>query len=326
MGKALEKQSDQEGARAAWEQAQTLEPYGYYSERARDLLIGRAPFDPAPLVKLEYDLMAERAEAASWVRVAFGLPADTDLSGPGSLAADGRFVRGTELWELGQYDQARVEFEALRSYVSISPADSFRLGNYLIDIGLYRPGIFAVRQVLTLAGLESQADSLKSPPYFKHIRYGLYYRDLIEPAAQQNGFDTLFLFSVVRQESLFEGFVRSTAGARGLMQIIPSTGASVAAELGWPPNYHEDMLYQPNVSVALGARYLANNRDLLEGDLYAALAAYNGGPGNAIAWLALAPEDPDLFLEVIRYSETRDYIRGIYELYNIDTGTYSPVQ
>jgi soluble lytic murein transglycosylase len=325
VGKALEKQGLQAEALKVWGQAQSLDPSDYYSERARDLMIGRAPFAPPILVKLDVDLTAERAEAASWVRVTFGLPSDTDLNGPGPLASDTRFVRGSELWELGLYDESRVEFEALRNSVSSNPADSFRLANYLIDIGLYRPGIFAARQVLTLAGLENQADSLKSPPYFQHIRYGLYYRDLIEPAAQENGFDTLFLFSVVRQESLFEGFVRSTAGARGLMQIVPSTGASVAAQMGWPLNFAEDMLYQPNVSIELGAHYLATNRKLLDGDLYAALAAYNGGPGNASAWRALSGDDPDLFLEVIRYSETRDYIRGIYEIYNTYLNIYSPV-
>jgi soluble lytic murein transglycosylase len=326
VGKAQEKQSLQSEALKTWGQTQSLDPGGYYSERARDLMIGRAPFTPPVLVKLDVDLTAERAEAAAWVRVTFSLPSDTDLNGPGPLAADMRFVRGSELWELGFYDEARVEFEALRDSVSTSPADSFRLANYLIDIGLYRPGIFAARQVLTLAGLDAQSDSLKSPPYFMHIRYGLFYRDLIESAAQENGFDTLFLFSVVRWESLFEGFVHSSAGARGLMQIMPDTGASVASQMNWPPNFIDDMLYQPNVSIELGTHYLSNEcRDRLDGDLYTALAAYNGGPGNASAWRALSGNDADLFLEVIRYSETRDYIRGIYEIYNTYLGIYSPV-
>jgi soluble lytic murein transglycosylase len=271
------------------------------------------------------DLAAERVEAASWVRVTFGLPADTNLSGPGPLVQDPRFVRGTELWQLGLYDQARLEFESLRESVNAGPADSFRLANYLIDIGLYRSGITAARQVLTLAGLDEHSESLQVAMYFSHIRYGLYYRDLIEPAAQENGLDTLFLFSVVRQESLFEGFVRSNAGARGLMQIIPSTGASVASQLGWPFLFDPEMLYQPNVSVRLGAHYLSTNRFLLDGDTYAALAAYNAGPGNAIVWHDLAGGDPDLFLEIVRYAETRDYIRGIYEIHNIYRTLYSPL-
>jgi soluble lytic murein transglycosylase len=93
------------------------------------------------------------------------------------------------------------------------------------------------------------------------------------------GLSPLFLFSVVRQESLFEGFIRSTAGARGLMQIIPTTGASVARAVGWPLPFELDDLYRPNVSVRLGTEYMASNRRQFDGDMYATLAAYNAGPG-----------------------------------------------
>lgn len=325
IGKTQEKLGDADAARAAWTQAQSLDLTGYYSLRARDLLLGRAPFEPASLLDLEVDLAAERVSAASWVRLTFGLPSETDLGGPGALASDPRFARGAEFWELGLYDAARLEFEELRKSVSADPADSFRLANYLLDLGLYRSGITAIRQVLTLAGYDEHSASLQVADYFNHVRYGLYFRELIEPAAQLNGFDPLFLFSVTRQESLFEGFVRSTAGARGLMQIIPATGADVAARMGWPLSFEPDMLYRPIVSVRLGSYYLASNRIYLNGDLYGALAAYNAGPGNAVIWQGLAGGDPDLFLEVVRPAETRDYIRGIYEIYNIYRMLYSPL-
>lgn len=325
IGKTQEKLGDLTKAREAWTQAQNLDSTTYYSIRSRDLLLGRPPFEPASLLDLEVDLASERADAAGWVRLTFGLPATTDLSGPGALASDPRFMRGAELWELGFYDEARFEFEDLRAAVSADPADTFRLANYLLDLGLYRSGIEATRQVLTLAGLDEHSASLQVADYFNHVRFGAYYRDLIEPAAQLNGFDSLFLFSVVRQESLFEGFVRSTAGARGLMQIVPDTGADMASRLGWPLSYESDMLYRPLVSVKLGTYYLANNLVYLNGDMYGALAAYNAGPGNAIIWQGLAGGDPDLFLEVVRPAETRNYIRGIYENYNIYRMLYGPL-
>ncbi len=325
IGKAQEKLGDADAARAAWTQAQSLDSTGYYSLRARDLLLGRVPFEPASFLDLEVDLAAERVSAAAWVRLTFGLPPETDLSGPGALASDPRFIRGAEFWQLGLYNEARLEFENLRQSVSADPADTFRLANYLLDLGLYRSGITAIRQVLTLAGYDEHSASLQVADYFNHVRYGLYFRELIEPAAQLNGFDPLFLFSVARQESLFEGFVRSTAGARGLMQIIPTTGADAASRMGWPLSFEPDMLYRPIVSVKLGAYYLASNRIYLNGDTYGALAAYNAGPGNALAWQGLAGGDPDLFLEVVRPAETRDYIRGIYEIYNIYRMLYSPL-
>ncbi|RME87531.1 MAG: hypothetical protein D6770_09155, partial [Anaerolineae bacterium] len=325
IGKTHQRLGDLDAAQAAWQRAQSLDPIGYYSLRARDLLNGQPPFAPPTAYRPDVDLDAERAEAASWLRITFNLPADTDLDNLSpNLLQDPRMVRGNELWELGLYDEARLEFESLRLAVSDDPAECFRLGNYLLHLGLYRPAIFALRQVLTLAGKEDHAASLQAPPYFGHVRYGLYYADLVIPTAEEYGFHPLFLFSVMRQESLFEGFVHSTAGARGLMQIIPSTGGNIARNLGWPVGFQDDDLYRPIVSIRFGAYYLANNRDALGNDLYAALAAYNAGPGNARIWKTLAGDDPDLFLETVRFAETRDYIRSIYETYAIYTSLYSP--
>jgi soluble lytic murein transglycosylase len=308
----------------SWQQGFSIDPTEYYSVRSRDHLLGQAPFVSPTTTNLDPDLIQERKDAEAWVRITFELPPETDLTGPGGLAQDARFIRGTELWELGMYDEARVEFEDLREAISSNAAESFRLANHLLGIGLYRTGIFAARQVLTLAGQQSQAASLTAPPYFSHSRYGLYYHDLILTEAQKYGLDPLFLFSVVRQESLFEGFVRSTAGAHGLMQVIPDTGEQIARELGWPPAYDSEDLYRPIVSVTFGAYYLHKNIDMMDGNVYAGLAAYNAGPGNAVVWRELAGDDPDLLLEIIRFEETRNYIRLIYEIFNTYRTLYGP--
>src|SRR3990172_12870952 len=134
------------------------------------------------------------------------------------------------------------------------------------------------------------------------------------------------MFSVVRKEILFEGCVRSPAKAHGLRQIVPATGEQIASELNWPPAYDSDDLYRPIVSVRYGAYYLAKNRDLLGGNLYAGLAAYNAGPGNAIVWNELAGNDPDLLLEIIRFEETRNYIRFIYEIFSTYRILYGPTR
>jgi soluble lytic murein transglycosylase len=316
VGKAYYALKDPPSAQSTWEITANIDPTGYYSERARDILRQRAPFSPPETYDLSIDGSLDRAEAEDWLRSTFAIPSDVDLSSPGSLLGDPRLVRGTELWELGLYDDARKEFEDLRASVQADPANSYRLANYLLDLGMYRSAILAARQVLDLAGM-SDADTMAAPAYFNHVRFGAYFYDLIISAAQQYNFNPLFLFSVVRQESAFEGFVRSFAGARGLMQIIPATGQEIVSTLRWPEGYTDDDLYRPNVSVQLGANYLAKWRDYFNGDLYAALAAYNGGPGNAIEWQKLANGDPDLFLEIVRFDETRNYLRGIYEIYSI---------
>ena len=55
----------------------------------------------------------------------------------------------------------------------------------------------------------------------------------------------------------------------------------------------------------------------------ATYSAYNGGPGNANRWLKQTPDDPDLFIELIDYAETRDYVRSIYEIFNIYRRLYN---
>ncbi len=323
IGKTQRTRGDSAAAQAAWQQAAVLDPTGYYSERARDMLLGRAPFAPSPIVRLNVDLSDEQRLAESWLRVQFNLPPETNLNDLGPLAQDARLLRGQELWELGFYPEALAEFDDLRKAVSSDPANSYRLGNYLIALGAYRLGITALNQVLTLAGLETSTQKLTAPAYFSYRRYGTYFSDLLVPIAEQNGLDPLLLFSVVLLESnRFDRFARSGAGARGLMQIMPATGEEIAHKLGWPPGYTQDDLDRPLVSLTFGAYYLRTQRTYFDGDLYAALAAYNAGPGFAAAWRQIAAGDPDLFAEVIRIAETRQYIRYIYEIFVVYRSLY----
>ncbi len=143
--------------------------------------------------------------------------------------------------------------------------------------------------------------------------------------AQKYGFDPLFIWSTVRQESLFDASINSSAGAMGLMQIMPATGEEIVSRMGWPPDYSQSDLLRPDVNLTLGTDYLATQRDNLGGDLSAALAAYNGGPGNAAIWQSLANGDPDLFVEVVRFDETRKYLMSIYEIFNIYSRLYARV-
>jgi soluble lytic murein transglycosylase len=322
VGKTQMAQGDTQDAMTTWQVTAGIDPTGYYSERALDLTRNREPFTPPQTYDLGVDLPAERQQADDWVRKTFSVPPDTSLSGLGPLAGDGYIQRGTELWNLGMYSQARLEFEQLRQQLQNDAVGSYRLASYLSELGVYRSATLAARQVLTLAGMDDAA-SLSAPAYFSHLRFGTYFSNLILPAAQKYDFNPLFLFSVVRQESLFESFATSSAAAGGLMQIVPATGEEIAQNLGWPPNYQDSDRYRPIVSINLGADYLETQRKNFNGDLYATLAAYNGGPGNAADWKKMAPADPDLFLEIIPYSETRNYIRGIYEIFNIYRRIYN---
>ncbi len=312
IAKAYQAQGKDEQARTYWEQCTTRDPTGYYSVRAREVLQGLAPLVETVKFSIAVNWETERRLAEGWMRLSFQLDPAADLSGPGDLPNDPRYQRGRAFWEIGQYYKAHLEMESLRADLQNDPVKTYRLLQPLLQMGLNRSAILAARQVLDLAGLDNTA-TLSAPAYFNHIRFGTYFQELVLPYAQTENLDPLFVFSVMRQESLFEGFASSGAGARGLMQIMPATGQEIARQIGWPLSFTSDDLYRPLVSVRLGTRYLARQRDAFDGDLMAALAAYNGGPGNALAWRKLANNDPDLFFEVIRIQETRDYLQQIYE-------------
>jgi len=316
VGKTQVALGDQQAAASAWQQSTALDPTGYYSDRALELLENRAPFTSNQTIDLGIDLTDERESAEVWLRAAFKIGADVDLSSHGDLDTNPSFIRGMTLWEIGEYQLARGEFETLREQLQDDPVNTYRFMNIMLGLGAYRPAIFASRQILNLAGM-GDIQTLDAPKYFNHIRFGTYYKDLILQESTGEGFNPLFLFSLIRQESFFEGFVQSSAGARGLMQIIPATGADLANRYHWPENYTDNDLYNPSVNIRLGIKYLADQEGYFGGNLYAALAAYNGGPGNSKIWNDLAGNDPDLLLEIIRYEETQNYIKGIAEFMHL---------
>jgi soluble lytic murein transglycosylase len=324
IGKTYQVQGDQESKRAAWELAAAADPLGYYSLRAQDLLAGQEPFASFGVFDFSTDYEAERQQANAWMRLTFGIETTESLFDlNAALIDDPRMIRGDEFWALGLFTEGRIEFATLYSVNQNDPATTFRLVHKFLDLGLYQTAIVATSKILDLAGLDA-ADILGAPPYFNHIRYGPYFGELVLLEAFNNGLNGLFLYSVARWESaLFEVFATSYADARGLMQVIPSTGREIAGRLGWPPGYSDADLYRPVVSMRFGAYYLGQQRDYFDGDPYAALAAYNAGAGNAAIWKELAPDDYDLFLEVIRINQPHLYIRRIAESYAIYRTLYT---
>jgi soluble lytic murein transglycosylase len=181
-----------------------------------------------------------------------------------------------------------------------------RLALVTAELGYYDTSVRAAARVHALSGrpLATLPRALQ-----EHI-YPLHYGDLIVPAARQYGLDPAVLLALIRQESLFGAIATSSAGARGLTQILPATGRGIAQRLGWP-HYSDELLARPYVSVAFGAYYLAEGLRGANGSLGQALAGYNGGPGNAAFWRQLAGPDDDLFLEVINFTETQNYLRAV---------------
>ncbi len=319
---ALEKPED---AKIAWQLAETADPTDYYSIRAGELIKGQAPLIIEEGIDLGYDLELEKPEAIAWLKTTFKLPEDIDLNGLGDLKTNQHILRMSNFYDLGLFKEAITEAELLRSELQSDVVNSFRLMNFLVEKNLYQPAIYTSRNILTLAGMD-ELSSLTAPIYFTHIRFGAYFREMIVTIANDYEIPPLLLYALIRQESMFNPFISSSAGASGLSQIMPDTGAENVNLLNWPDNYDTRDLLLGKVNLTLGAFYLDRMRTYLSGNIQAALAAYNAGPGNSETWLALSNGDPDLFLEVLRVSETQDYLMQITEFLNIYKLVYARPQ
>lgn len=126
--------------------------------------------------------------------------------------------------------------------------------------------------------------------------------------------DRALIYALVRRESWFDPRAKSNRGARGLMQLMPRTATYIADSKQFRGD-GADALYEPEVNLALGqkyVRYLLDRREI-GGNLLYALAAYNSGPGNLRKWLKEVRhgEDPLLFIESLPVLETRLFIRQV---------------
>jgi soluble lytic murein transglycosylase len=142
------------------------------------------------------------------------------------------------------------------------------------------------------------------------------YRDLIERRAREAGIPVEIFYGLILSESAFIPNAGSSAGASGLVQLMPATALETAGRIvrRGGPNYIEEgkvNLHNPEVNIHLGAVYLAYLREHMDSSMLA-LLAYNGGMGRIRRWRSEAAALPDdLFLETIEFSETRDYGRKV---------------
>ncbi|QLI81043.1 lytic transglycosylase domain-containing protein [Chitinibacter fontanus] len=142
------------------------------------------------------------------------------------------------------------------------------------------------------------------------LRFPQPYRDSIEPAAKANGLDPAWVFGLIRQESRFIADIRSSAGATGLMQLMPATATWVAKKMGMSDFKMSDMS-DPAINPQLGSYYLAYWYDRFGGNPVLATAGYNAGPGNAGKWRGERELEAAIYIETIPFTETRDYVKAV---------------
>lgn len=160
------------------------------------------------------------------------------------------------------------------------------------------------------------------------LLYPCPYKDLVEQCADTTGIEAALLFGLIRTESAFESDIVSSAGAIGLTQLMHATAEETAARIRrhGGPDYFKPAdeenndsttldLYDPALNIHLGAAYYAWLNERMENSLLA-LLAYNGGMNRVRRWResvnrSVGTLAPDLFLETVEYTETRNYGRTV---------------
>ena len=205
--------------------------------------------------------------------------------------------------EAGLEQAAAAEINRLREVARTSKNDMLGLAEGLIARGRTIDGInlgWALRD----EGHEWDSRLIR-------VAFPLPYLDLIRREAMEWGVDPIILAAIIRQESAFKADIVSRAGAIGLMQVMPPTGAQLARVHG-PSDFQEAHLASPEVSLHLGAAYFVEMSARYDGVLPLILSAYNAGPTRATRWKQY-PEISDLlrFTERIPFVETRGYVKNV---------------
>ncbi len=134
--------------------------------------------------------------------------------------------------------------------------------------------------------------------------------------------DPYLVLSVMRCESSFRSDAVSHAGAIGLMQVMPDTGAWIAHKLNLDDVYTESMLYEPDYNVRFGCWFLRFLTDRFDGERRHIIAAYNAGHGSVEGWLDDPNYAQDGLLQEIPYPETARYVEKVEQAYDAYTSLY----
>lgn len=297
-GKAATRQSDEAAARRFWQQATEQGGNDYYALRAAALL-NEATWQPRA-ARTWTPILTETS--LDWLIEAARLPADANLY---ALPDEPQLRRGELLLLMGERDGAFDTFERAVRNQWENPQGLWALANHFHAEQHPLYGIFAAQRLMSLL----EYDGLTAPFPLAALVYPIRFAEQLEAVAAEHGFDPLFFAALIYQESQWEPRARSSTAARGLTQVIPDTGTWIAQQLG-DARYRYRDLDRPIVSLRYGSYYLDATLDMFDDNPFYALAAYNGGPGNAQRWSA--PDD-DLFVENVSLSETRSYLERIYQ-------------
>jgi soluble lytic murein transglycosylase-like protein/TolA-binding protein len=272
-GRAWADAGDSVAARTRWQSVTSRDQLSYYAALSA-VRLGARPWTPA-------------------------VGRDTFLP---DTEVDAIVARAALLKRLGLVAESRWELDRLARSPDSSPDRLLVLANAFRSQGMASQAIQLARRALA-RGAPSDARTFR-------LIYPLIHEEALLAEAAEQRLDPSFVAAVIRQESSFNPAATSPAGARGLAQVMPELGERLARELNYPV-WDPVLLYQPDVSIQLGAFHLRELLGLYDQQAHI-LAAYNAGRSRVERWSKrIGVADPEVFAEQISFVETRDYVRII---------------
>jgi len=258
-----------------------------------------------------------RAEEASWAEIAaerdyYGFLAADRIGAPYRIVQDAAGASADRLQRIagmGGFRRAR-EFHAL-GFRNGFNREWRHLAGRLEGEDLTAAAELALRngwhfEAIRAAARAGALDRLD-------LRFPVAWENEVAAAARKHGIDPAWVLATIRMESAFRPRARSSAGALGLMQIMPATGRRIARAAGVRHRGNRTLL-DPKQNIRLGAAYLRRLLDRMGGNHALASASYNAGPHRAERWLAAgAGLEPELWVEFVPYTETRQYVKRVLE-------------
>ncbi|HSG88830.1 MAG TPA: transglycosylase SLT domain-containing protein [Pseudomonadales bacterium] len=219
--------------------------------------------------------------------------------------------RALELNAIGEATDARRELNWLLD--TLSDRELLALAEYTRRLGWHRESIRAA----IAAEHWDQVD----------LRFPLAYSEPMLEAAGARQLQPSWLYAIARQESAFMADARSSAGALGLMQVMPSTARLTAKRLNIPFSSSWQLLDE-RTNIQIGSGYLKQMYDRFDHNRILASAAYNAGPNRVDRWIVEQDPNPaDVWIEGIPYRETRNYVQNVLAfslIYSIQLGEAQP--
>ncbi|MBQ2864514.1 MAG: lytic transglycosylase domain-containing protein [Clostridia bacterium] len=151
---------------------------------------------------------------------------------------------------------------------------------------------------------------------FWYVMYPVKHKNVIQKYCNVFNLEPSLVCAVINTESGFNKNAVSAVGAKGLMQLMPSTATEIATKLN-VANYTEEMLFTPDTNIRFGCYYLNYLLNMYNGNVTCAVAAYNAGFNNVNSWLENSQYSTNNQLTNIPVAETKNYVKKVYSAIKI---------